>query len=146
MQNSNLIELQQRCHELMVLLEEAAKKLQKLLDQLALKKQPHRFAVVETRQVDKLWRPSPAILELHSIFWMGVFYIVRKLKNNFWDESCLKIQAYPRHEPKILPKQCLNSLELIGHWQKQAWQGHSHKKGEVRKMDNVILDWHYHQK
>ena len=48
LQNSNLIELQQRCHELMVLLEEAAKKLQKLLDQLALKKQPHRFAVVET--------------------------------------------------------------------------------------------------
>jgi len=47
-QTVNMNELQLRCSELERQLEEAAKKLQKLLDQLALKKQPHRFAVVET--------------------------------------------------------------------------------------------------
>ena len=46
--NSNLNELQLRCHELMEQLDEAAKQLQKLLNKRKIQKQPHRFSVVET--------------------------------------------------------------------------------------------------
>ena len=47
-QTVNMNELQLRCSELERQLEEAAKKLQKLLDQLETQNRAHRFAVVET--------------------------------------------------------------------------------------------------
>jgi len=47
-QTANLNEFQMRCFDLERKLKEAAKKLHKLLDQLEIQNNPHRFAVVET--------------------------------------------------------------------------------------------------
>ena len=89
-QNSNLNELQYRCQELMELLEESAKKLKNFLDQLLLKKQPHRFAIVETCTGGQIAEAFTCRSGASQHFLHGSILYSQKTQNQFLGQKLSK--------------------------------------------------------